>query len=108
MFFHLFSNGFTEWIRDFRYGTLSTTACFTVARHNHFEKAWPWLAEKYGGRFRRMWCHDLPGSAGGLRARDTQLWQIVMTNAGTRQPNCRRCEKRGREGVLARAEAQVF
>jgi cyclopropane-fatty-acyl-phospholipid synthase len=57
--------------------------------HKNFEKAWPELKEKYGERFRRMWCYYLLSSAGGFRARDTQLWQIVMTKPGRMQPDCR-------------------
>lgn len=60
-----------------------------LAWHDNFEKAWPRLAEKYGERFRRMWRYYLLSSAGGFRARGTQLWQIVMTKPGTEQPNCR-------------------
>jgi cyclopropane-fatty-acyl-phospholipid synthase len=57
--------------------------------HKNFEKAWPELKEKYGERFRRMWRYYLLSSAGGFRARDTQLWQIVMTKPGRMQPDCR-------------------
>lgn len=60
-----------------------------LAWHDNFEKAWPRLAEKYGERFRRMWRYYLLSSAGGFRSRGTQLWQVVMTKPGTRQPNCR-------------------
>lgn len=53
------------------------------------EKAWPSLNHKYDERFRRMWRYYLLGSAGGFRSRNLQLWQIVMTRAGTPQPDCR-------------------
>jgi len=55
----------------------------------NFEKAWPRLKEKYNERFRRMWHFYLLGSAGTFRSRRSQLWQIVMTKTGTKQPNCR-------------------
>ncbi|MDZ7288423.1 MAG: cyclopropane fatty acyl phospholipid synthase [candidate division KSB1 bacterium] len=60
-----------------------------MAWHDNFEKAWPDLKEKYGERFRRMWRYYLLSSAGGFRSRSTQLWQIVMTKPGRKQPNCR-------------------
>lgn len=60
-----------------------------MAWHDNFEKAWPKLKEKYGERFRRMWRYYLLSSAGGFRSRNTQLWQIVMSKPGAKQPNCR-------------------
>jgi cyclopropane-fatty-acyl-phospholipid synthase len=55
----------------------------------NFERAWPQLRARYGGRFRRLWQYYLLTSAGAFRARFMQLYQIVMTRAGTRQPECR-------------------
>ena len=60
-----------------------------MAWHLNFEKAWPTLSCMYDERFRRMWRYYLLSSAGGFRARALQLWQIVMTRAGTTQPDCR-------------------
>lgn len=60
-----------------------------MAWFDNFNKAWPRLKDKYGERFYRMWRYYLLSCAGGFRARDSQLWQIVMTRAGTIQPNCR-------------------
>jgi len=57
-----------------------------MAWHRNFVAAWPTSAERYGERFRRMWEFYLLGSAAGFRARSTQLWQIVMTPEGRRQP----------------------
>jgi cyclopropane-fatty-acyl-phospholipid synthase len=57
-----------------------------MAWHHNFLAAWPTFAERYGERFRRMWDFYLLGSAAGFRARSTQLWQIVMTREGRRQP----------------------
>ncbi|MCC5835566.1 MAG: hypothetical protein JJU20_12595 [Opitutales bacterium] len=39
-----------------------------------------------------MWEYYLLSCAGAFRARNIQLWQVVMTKAGsgTKQPNCRR------------------
>lgn len=60
-----------------------------MAWHKNFEAAWPELKDKYGERFRRMWNYYLLSSAGGFRARQTQLWQVVMTKPGRKQPECR-------------------
>ncbi len=60
-----------------------------MAWHANFEKSWPELKEKYGDRFYRMWRYYLLSSAGGFRSRFNQLWQIVMTRAGSEQPDCR-------------------
>jgi len=57
--------------------------------YDNFERAWPNLSEKYGERFGRMWRYYLLSAAGGFRARDAQLWQIVMTKKGSSQPDCR-------------------
>jgi len=62
-----------------------------MAWHANFEAAWPELKKKYDERFYRMWRYYLLSSAGGFRARQSQLWQFVMTRPGTPQPNCRVC-----------------
>ena len=60
-----------------------------MAWADNFERAWPRLRARYGDRFRRMWRFYLLSSAGAFRARFMQLYQIVMTRPGTRQPECR-------------------
>jgi len=60
-----------------------------LAWHANFERAWPELKKKYNERFYRMWRFYLLSSAGAFRARNNQLWQIVFTRQGTRQPDCR-------------------
>ncbi|MGB8214868.1 MAG: cyclopropane fatty acyl phospholipid synthase [Anaerolineales bacterium] len=60
-----------------------------MAWHANFEKAWPELKKNYDERFYRMWRYYLLSSAGGFRARNQQLWQIVFTREGTSQPECR-------------------
>ncbi|TCJ16347.1 cyclopropane fatty acyl phospholipid synthase [Parasulfuritortus cantonensis] len=45
----------------------------------NFERAWPDLAGKYGERFRRMWKYYLLSCAGFFRARQGQLWQLVLS-----------------------------
>lgn len=59
--------------------------------YRNFNKAWPQLKERYGERFYRMWRFYLLSSAGGFRSRKNQLWQIVMTKTGRKQPDCRIC-----------------
>jgi cyclopropane-fatty-acyl-phospholipid synthase len=57
--------------------------------YQNFNSAWPALKDKYGEPFYRMWRFYLLSSAGGFRARNQQLWQIVMTKTGREQPDCR-------------------
>jgi cyclopropane-fatty-acyl-phospholipid synthase len=60
-----------------------------LAWHANFEAAWPELKANYDERFYRMWRYYLLSCAGGFRARNNQLWQIVMTRPGSPQPDCR-------------------
>lgn len=60
-----------------------------MAWHANFEAAWPELSKHYDQRFYRMWRFYLLTSAGAFRARNQQLWQIVMTRLGDPQPDCR-------------------
>jgi cyclopropane-fatty-acyl-phospholipid synthase len=46
--------------------------------HARFEAAWPELAPRYGERFHRMWRYYLLSCAGFFRARQGQLWQLVL------------------------------
>ena len=48
----------------------------------NFDTAWHKLREKYGDRFYRMWKYYLLCCAGSFRARDMQLWQIVLSKNG--------------------------
>jgi len=57
--------------------------------YENFENAWDELKVELDERFRRMWRYYLLTSAGGFRARQTQLWQFVMTRIGDSQPDCR-------------------
>lgn len=61
-----------------------------IAWFNNFEKAYPKLKTKYDKRFYRMWKYYLLSAAGGFRSRSNQLWQIVMTRPGSKQPDCRK------------------
>ena len=61
-----------------------------MAWYQRFHDAWPELRARYDERFYRMWKFYLLASAGSFRARAQQLFQIVMTRAGTRAPAGRR------------------
>jgi len=61
-----------------------------MAWYENFHSSWPRFKEKYGERFYRMWRFYLLSSAGGFRSRSQQLWQIVFTKPGRKQPNCRK------------------
>ncbi|MEN6331293.1 MAG: cyclopropane fatty acyl phospholipid synthase, partial [Smithella sp.] len=60
-----------------------------LAWHENFQKAWDKLKSKYDEKFKRMWDYYLLSCAGAFRARDIQLWQIVLTRYGASQPQCR-------------------
>lgn len=53
-----------------------------VAWHRNFLQSWPKLCKKYPERFRRMWEYYLLSCAGLFRARQAQLWQIVLSKKG--------------------------
>lgn len=61
-----------------------------MAWFKNFDAAWlapsgvegPKLKEKYGDRFYRMWKYYLLSCAGTFRAREAQLWQIVLSKHG--------------------------
>ena len=63
-----------------------------MAWWHNFDAAWPTLRARYGDPFYRMWKYYLLASAGAFRARAQQLFQIVMTRAGTSQPPGRRAQ----------------
>ena len=53
-----------------------------MAWHHNFNQHWDQLKTHYDERFRRMWNYYLLSSAGAFRARDIQLWQIVLAKKG--------------------------
>lgn len=61
-----------------------------MAWHDNFQKAWSDLHKKYDARFKRMWEYYLLSCAAAFRARKVQLWQLVFTKCGTKQPDCRK------------------
>lgn len=50
-----------------------------MAWHRKFEEVWPRFRETFGERFCRMWRYYLLSCAGAFRARELQLWQIVLS-----------------------------
>lgn len=53
-----------------------------MAWHANFEANWPRFRERYGDRFYRMWRYYLLSCAGLFRAREAQLWQLVLSRRG--------------------------
>jgi len=53
-----------------------------IAWYHRFHAAWPQLQARYGERFYRMWRYYLLVCAGSFRARDNQLWQVVLSPRG--------------------------
>lgn len=50
-----------------------------LAWYKNFLQAWPELSQRYDQRFFRLWSYYLLGCAGYFRARQGQLWQLVLT-----------------------------
>ena len=57
-----------------------------MAWWTNFDQAWSSLRDKYGARFYRTWKFYLMTSAAQFRARALNLFQIVATACGTKQP----------------------
>jgi cyclopropane-fatty-acyl-phospholipid synthase len=55
-----------------------------LAWDKNFERHWPELKDKYSERFYRMWKFYLLSCAGSFRARNTLLWQIVLSPKGVK------------------------
>jgi cyclopropane-fatty-acyl-phospholipid synthase len=53
-----------------------------LAWWKNFDAAWSKFKERYGERFYRMFRYYLLSSAGAFRARDLQLWQVVLSKNG--------------------------
>lgn len=50
-----------------------------MAWYHNFTSNWSRLQSNYSDRFYRMWCYYLLCCAGAFRARQNQLWQIVLS-----------------------------
>jgi len=53
-----------------------------MAWHQNFIDSWPEIKDRFNDKFFRMWKYYLLTCAGVFRARDLQLWQIVMSPKG--------------------------
>ena len=53
-----------------------------MAWYNNFQMNWDQLKSSYDHRFYRMWRYYLLACAGVFRARDIQLWQVVLSKNG--------------------------
>ena len=53
-----------------------------MAWARNFEEHWDEIADSYDERFRRMWRYYLLQSAGSMRARRNQVWQLVLSPHG--------------------------
>jgi len=53
-----------------------------MAWFGNFDRNWPAIKANYPGYFYRMWKYYLLSCAGSSRARNIQLWQIVLSKKG--------------------------
>lgn len=53
-----------------------------MAWYHNFKTNWPELKKDYDEEFFRMWKYYLLCCAGLFRARETQLWQVVLSKKG--------------------------
>lgn len=53
-----------------------------MAYYRKFDQNWSILQPKYGDKFYRIWKYFLLSYAGSFRARNLQVWQIVMSKKG--------------------------
>lgn len=53
-----------------------------MAWYRNFHAAWPRFADQYGERFYRMWKYYLNCCAAAFRARELQVWQLVLSKHG--------------------------
>ena len=53
-----------------------------MAWHERFLASWPDIESNYTPRFKRMFVYYLNACAGAFRARDIQLWQIMLSPKG--------------------------
>ena len=60
-----------------------------MAWWENFDRTYPELQPSTTGRFYLMWKFYLLAAAGASRARDGQLYQLVLTKTGREQPDCR-------------------
>jgi cyclopropane-fatty-acyl-phospholipid synthase len=68
-----------------------------MAWFDNFHRNWSSLKSRYDGRFYRMWKYYLLSCAGAFRARQIQVWQMVLSPNGV--PNGYRAVQRDAECV---------
>ena len=56
-----------------------------MAWFENFDRNWEELKSNYDERFYRMWKYYLLSCAGSFRARNVQLWQVVLSKKGVAQ-----------------------
>jgi cyclopropane-fatty-acyl-phospholipid synthase len=56
-----------------------------MAWFQNFDNSWDEIKQNYDERFYRMWKYYLLSSAGSFRARNVQLWQVVLSKKGVLQ-----------------------
>jgi len=57
-----------------------------MAWWDNFDRSYSEISSRYDRKFYLMWKFYLLAAAGAARARDAQLYQVVMTKTGTAQP----------------------
>jgi cyclopropane-fatty-acyl-phospholipid synthase len=62
-----------------------------MAWFERFDASWHTLKDNYSDRFYRMWKYYLLACAGMFRAREAQLWQLVLSKSGV--PGGYRCPR---------------
>lgn len=50
--------------------------------YDNFTKNWDKIKDRYNNRFYRMWIYYLLSSAGAFKARENQVWQILLSKQG--------------------------
>lgn len=53
-----------------------------LAWYDNFTSSWDEIKDRYSERFYRMWTYFLLSCAGSFRARNIQLWQLVLSKNG--------------------------
>jgi cyclopropane-fatty-acyl-phospholipid synthase len=60
-----------------------------MAWWENFDRTYQEIAARYDRKFYLMWKFYLLAAAGASRSRDGQLYQVVLSKTGTKQPDCR-------------------
>ncbi len=60
-----------------------------MAWWENFDRSYHEIAARYDRKFYLMWKFYLLAAAGASRSRDGQLYQVVLSKTGTKQPDCR-------------------